>query len=215
MVGWFKYFWWWRLGAILPPPICHSKIHYESNAISFTALLCINKFCLFYLPPTIFINTTFEITNTTKMKLYVTALCAGSFLFFSCANEQEPATDKTESTTQGTGQTTTPTTLPPTASPTFAPGQQTATPQSATPAAAGMNPEHGQPGHRCDIAVGAPLNSPPAAQPAVTTTPTFNTQPVQQAPVAAPPAATAPGMNPPHGQPGHDCAVAVGAPLNK
>jgi len=26
---------------------------------------------------------------------------------------------------------------------------------------------------------------------------------------------TAPGMNPPHGQPGHDCAVAVGAPLKK
>jgi len=27
--------------------------------------------------------------------------------------------------------------------------------------AAGMNPPHGQPNHRCDIAVGAPLNSPP------------------------------------------------------
>ncbi|MBK6446411.1 MAG: hypothetical protein IPF81_14280 [Bacteroidetes bacterium] len=26
---------------------------------------------------------------------------------------------------------------------------------------------------------------------------------------------TAPGMNPPHGQPGHDCAIAVGAPLKK
>jgi hypothetical protein len=24
-----------------------------------------------------------------------------------------------------------------------------------------MNPSHGQPGHRCDIAVGAPLNSKP------------------------------------------------------
>jgi hypothetical protein len=149
------------------------------------------------------------------MKLYVTALCAGSLLFFSCANEQEPATDKTESTTQDAGQTTAPTTMPPTASPTFAPGQQTATPQSATPGAAGMNPEHGQPGHRCDIAVGAPLNSPPAAQPAVTTAPIFTTPPPTQTPVATPPAATAPGMNPPHGQPGHDCAVAVGAPLNK
>jgi len=28
-----------------------------------------------------------------------------------------------------------------------------------------LNPAHGQPGHRCDIAVGAPLNSAPAAQP--------------------------------------------------
>jgi hypothetical protein len=26
-----------------------------------------------------------------------------------------------------------------------------------------MNPQHGQAGHRCDIAVGAPLNSPAAA----------------------------------------------------
>lgn len=149
------------------------------------------------------------------MKLPVTALCAGAFLFFSCTNEQESATDNTESTTQGTTQTTDPTALPPTASPTFAPGQQTATPQSATPAAAGMNPEHGQPGHRCDIAVGAPLNSAPAAAPAVTAAPTFNTPPPAQTTVATPPAATAPGMNPPHGQPGHDCAVAVGAPLNK
>src|SRR6218665_1308736 len=28
---------------------------------------------------------------------------------------------------------------------------------------AGLNPAHGQPGHRCDIAVGAPLSSAPAA----------------------------------------------------
>ncbi len=148
------------------------------------------------------------------MKLYVTALCAGTFLFFSCANEQESATDKTKTTTQGAAQTTTPTAVPPTESPSFNTAQQLPTPQSATPAPAGMNPEHGQPGHRCDIAVGAPLNSPPAAAPAVTTTPTFTPQPVQT-PVATPPAATAPGMNPPHGQPGHDCAVAVGAPLTK
>ena len=27
------------------------------------------------------------------------------------------------------------------------------------------------------------------------------------------PVKTAPGMNPPHGQPGHDCSIAVGSPL--
>ena len=37
-------------------------------------------------------------------------------------------------------------------------------------------------------------------------------QPTQVATPAASP--TKPGMNPPHGQAGHDCAVAVGAPLN-
>jgi hypothetical protein len=36
--------------------------------------------------------------------------------------------------------------------------------QQATTTAPGMNPPHGQPNHRCDIAVGAPLNSPPAAK---------------------------------------------------
>jgi hypothetical protein len=75
-----------------------------------------------------------------------------------------------------------------------------------------MNPPHGQPNHRCDIAVGAPLNSKPApanvqqatagTQPPVTIT----QQPTQQK--------TLPGMNPPHGEPGHRCDISVGAPLN-
>ena len=38
---------------------------------------------------------------------------------------------------------------------------QTAT--NTTAVAVGMNPEHGQKGHRCDIPVGAPLNSPAVA----------------------------------------------------
>lgn len=100
--------------------------------------------------------------------------------------------------------------------------------------AAGMNPAHGQPGHRCDIAVGAPLNSAPAklaaAQPAMTITPgqggqqavkmtptTTGTPALLKPPAAtatATPVATAPGMNPPHGQPGHRCDIAVGAPLS-
>lgn len=80
---------------------------------------------------------------------------------------------------------------------------------------AGLNPAHGQPGHRCDIAVGAPLSSAPAAtpqQPAVVQSTPVATQAV---PAAAPTNVTAPGMNPPHGQPGHDCSIAVGAPLKK
>lgn len=84
---------------------------------------------------------------------------------------------------------------------------------ATTQTAAGMNPAHGQPGHRCDIAVGAPLNSAPA-KPATAATPVTN-QPVITSTTAAPaPTTTAPGMNPPHGQPGHKCEIAVGAPLN-
>jgi hypothetical protein len=77
-----------------------------------------------------------------------------------------------------------------------------------------LNPAHGAPGHRCDIAVGAPLNSPAAqtatAQPSTTAT--------QQAPTST---ATAPTvnekgqkLNPAHGMPGHKCEIEVGAPLN-
>lgn len=74
-----------------------------------------------------------------------------------------------------------------------------------TSPATAMNPAHGLAGHRCDIPVGAPLNS-PAPQQASTSVMT------NQAPANAT-ATTAPGMNPPHGQLGHLCEIAVGAPL--
>ncbi|MCC2590538.1 hypothetical protein [Chryseobacterium sp. MFBS3-17] len=92
-----------------------------------------------------------------------------------------------------------------------------AKPSQNTPTAAGMNPPHGEPGHRCDIAVGAPLNSPAKAAPATppataatTATPDPNAYNVQNKPAVA---STAAGMNPPHGEPGHRCDIAVGAPL--
>jgi hypothetical protein len=101
----------------------------------------------------------------------------------------------------------------------------TTTPAKVTPAVGGSgssapNPAHGQPGHRCDIAVGAPLNSPATipSQPkvqqtvssspaAVTATPSATTVPLSTDPNAK--------LNPAHGQPGHDCSIAVGAPLKK
>jgi hypothetical protein len=72
-----------------------------------------------------------------------------------------------------------------------------------------LNPEHGKPGHRCDISVGAPLDSKPVAitqqtQPVNKTQPAVNTTPT-----------TAPGMNPAHGEPGHRCDIAVGTPLSQ
>lgn len=99
--------------------------------------------------------------------------------------------------------------------PTPAPAQtvQTTTVASTAP---GMNPPHGQPGHRCDIAVGAPLNSPKAQTPAVQPqkpAATLEKVTPQSAPKPAVVTETAPGMNPPHGQPGHRCEIAVGAPL--
>jgi len=108
---------------------------------------------------------------------------------------------------------------------TINPAQAATKPAVAVKTAAGMNPPHGQPNHRCDIAVGAPLNSPPG-KPAATPSlvdPTLVKSAratTEQAPAilnSTPAAvtATAPGMNPPHGQDGHRCDVAVGAPLPK
>jgi hypothetical protein len=81
----------------------------------------------------------------------------------------------------------------------------------------GLNPAHGEPGHRCDIPVGSPLNSKPAEQPE-----SKNTQPAQPtvispSPTTVEPAGkttTASGLNPAHGEPGHRCDIPVGSPLN-
>lgn len=75
---------------------------------------------------------------------------------------------------------------------------------------AALNPPHGQPGHRCDIEVGAPLNTPVAPN-----LPMPNLTPLPAQGTSAPGGSVAAGTNPPHGEPGHDCAVPVGAPLNR
>lgn len=89
-----------------------------------------------------------------------------------------------------------------------------------------LNPAHGQPGHDCAVAVGAPLNSNGSAS-TPTTAPTANPIKIQQDVdptviphpkpafnMNAPVGNAAAGTNPAHGQPGHNCAIPVGAPLN-
>jgi hypothetical protein len=86
---------------------------------------------------------------------------------------------------------------------------------TATPVAqqvtTGMNPAHGQPNHRCDIAVGAPLNSKPAQKNTATSIVNTTSSAASPSPAIQ---KVADGMNPSHGQPGHRCDIAVGAPLN-
>ena len=96
-----------------------------------------------------------------------------------------------------------------------APQSNTVSVNQPQPTAPGMNPPHGQPNHRCDIPVGAPLNS-KKAEP--TTIKTTDNQTTTTAPIAAPQnnagsTTIADGMNPAHGQPGHRCDIPVGAPL--
>lgn len=144
----------------------------------------------------------------------------------------------------GTGMGTTPATTTATS-----PAPITSTPQTVQPitaastgkATAGLNPAHGQPGHRCDIAVGAPLNSKPGAATTTTSAPAnsspvvgsspfngaTNTTPAQKSTISPIPVtpvmpagntqaapSSGAGLNPAHGQPGHRCDIAVGAPLN-
>ncbi len=76
-----------------------------------------------------------------------------------------------------------------------------------------VNPPHGQPGHQCGIPVGAPLDSKGGAS-ATAPTPVPAPAGAAPAPASAQPVKVAPGTNPPHGQPGHQCGIPVGAPLD-
>jgi len=161
----------------------------------------------------------------------ITVLCA----MVSCGNDGSgdskkitaPATSPTLTVPANPGTSTvttnpaTPNNIPANPAPIVTPTTNTASTPQTVPQGKGLNPPHGQPGHRCDISVGAPLDSKPTQIPSVnTTTPTVNTStPTVATPTGintqpAPAVVTAPGMNPPHGQPGHRCDIAVGAPLN-
>jgi len=150
------------------------------------------------------------------MKSFLSLLFVSSILLTSCKKEVEPLNNAmptnvvpfTEVGKQMKSETATATQVQQATS-TVNPNNATAT---SGPTATGMNPAHGQPSHRCDIPVGAPLNSPPAA---TTTKPIVQqqSQPVPTTTTTTMP--TAQGMNPPHGQTNHRCDIAVGAPLPK
>ncbi|HLV42923.1 MAG TPA: hypothetical protein VKY37_11640 [Brumimicrobium sp.] len=75
-----------------------------------------------------------------------------------------------------------------------------------------LNPPHGEPGHDCAVEVGQPLNSAGGNSPAMVQ-PSPNM--IQPTPSTVQPTNNGSvKLNPPHGQPGHDCGVEVGQPLN-
>jgi hypothetical protein len=152
------------------------------------------------------------------MKSFLSLLFVTALLFISCKKELEPQdstnTSKIVPFTEAANTSPNQSVMP--AQPLQTPNMTT---QNATPVAVakGMNPAHGQPNHRCDIAVGAPLNSPVVPAKTIPVTPQQNT--AVPATIAAPNTAvttpTPEGMNPPHGQEKHRCDIAVGAPLPK
>lgn len=94
------------------------------------------------------------------------------------------------------------------------PNSTPATSSAVATTSADANPAHGQPGHRCDIPVGASLSTPAAPTPAATQNSAPQNTATQPATIPAP-VVTEAGMNPPHGQENHRCDIAVGAPLPK
>jgi uncharacterized protein YvpB len=127
--------------------------------------------------------------------------CLFFIFLISCDNKSD---DK--------NQVVTPSVLPVTTNPFSASGNDSL---AASNAAVVLNPEHGKPGHRCDIAVGAPLNGVAinsSNQPNASTTIAPAKTNIKQ---VIPNSNTTTGaLNPQHGQPGHRCDIAVGAPLD-
>lgn len=94
-----------------------------------------------------------------------------------------------------------------------------------------INPPHGQPGHRCDIPVGAPLNSSPVnstrqitGNPSTNSSSNIATNPTSPTldnarrlnssqPRNTTSVKNSGKINPPHGQPFHRCDIPVGSPL--
>ena len=145
-----------------------------------------------------------------NQKLLITSLAITALLFVSCKKELEPqqSTSTSELVRLGLAKDTTKATTPAVQAP-------MTNPNSVMGETKGINPAHGQPGHRCDIAVGAPLNSAPTQQVQTQQGQTVQVNPTQQQVVTTTQVKTPKGMNPPHGQPGHRCDIAVGAPLPK
>lgn len=75
-----------------------------------------------------------------------------------------------------------------------------------------FNPPHGQAGHNCAIAVGAPLKTAVAKN----QTNNENIQKISSTNLPKPVLVKSQEqkLNPKHGEPGHRCDIAVGAPLN-
>lgn len=123
-----------------------------------------------------------------NLKLNYIIVVLGLILMVSCKDEEKSA--KATATPQETSETTT-------------------TKRVGTEEVK-VNPQHGLPGHRCDLPVGAPLTASAGSTP--NPTPTSQLPSTSVSPIRVD---QSPRVNPAHGEPGHDCSVPVGAPLNK
>ncbi|PWB22076.1 hypothetical protein [Flavobacterium sp. HTF] len=148
-------------------------------------------------------------------KIFVSSLIISSLVFVSCKKELEPQENTPTSELVKLGL------MKDTTKVNSVVQTPVANQNTVMNTTGGINPAHGQPGHRCDIAVGAPLNSAPTqqaqqttVQPAQTVQVNPNQQKMVTTTTVAAPVKVGKGMNPSHGQPGHRCDIPVGSPLN-
>ena len=84
-----------------------------------------------------------------------------------------------------------------------------------------LNPPHGEPGHLCELEVGAPLPVNGALPQTIVESPTVRNTPISPSATSiinsplntAVPTGPKPKFNPAHGEPWHNCDLEVGAPL--
>ena len=151
------------------------------------------------------------------MRFYVTVVIVACISFIASCGENEGGGRQESARTASTPTLSAP--AAPASNPSVSPINNPTAPIIAT---GKVNPAHGQPGHRCDVAVGAPLpatnapalNTKPVSAPVINT-PSAPATVAQPQPNAQPVASVANGLNPAHGQPGHRCDIAVGQPLSK
>ena len=139
------------------------------------------------------------------MKLQLLSVFALAILVVSCKKEQNVTVqeDSTIDTVQNKA-----------VGDSAATVQEVASTAPVTTSSAGLNPEHGLPGHRCDIPVGAPLTSVPTTNNQVMPQSMQPSMLPQTAPAPVQNSTPAAGLNPEHGMPGHRCDIPVGAPLS-
>ena len=160
-------------------------------------------------------------------------LLASAVVFFSC-DKKSSSTEETQEVTVSAPENVLEDTISAKPSTDLVAVDQNFTPSEvpiATPFPAGisestgkpaLNPAHGQPYHRCEIAVGAPLDGAPQQSPAPqavapklnSANTSINANPVFPSPVPAKATGPKPALNPAHGQPHHRCDIEVGAPLS-
>jgi hypothetical protein len=144
-----------------------------------------------------------------KKNLYMRKIWIGAFVvvFTACQKKAEENTSQPSAIESSTASN-------------FTDAPTTYTTSNPVQAGVKLNPPHGEPGHICEIAVGAPLPQvgelpepvqeiPDRPTPVMPTSTSILNQPIN----TSVPVGPKPQFNPPHGQPWHTCDLEVGAPL--